>query len=123
MGEKIWFIPAFLIALGILLLSTVFAIQFPMAEEVRFIDKWEHGFAYFALVTSFLFAFKKTDSLSNRISRRILIGSGCYGLVLEFAQATFFPARFFEWYDALANVLGALIGFGAFHLIFRKTDG
>ena len=110
MNAKIWFIPAGMVAIGILLLSTV--LSFPVqVEGVGYLDKIEHCFAYFVLCTSFLFAFKKASMLTKKWSIILLAATSVYGLGLEFAQYTLFPNRYFEWLDAGANVLGAFIGF------------
>lgn len=114
----IWFIPAFAVALGIFLLSTFLAIPIQV-EGVSYVDKIEHGFAYFILVLSFLIAFKKADKLSAKTSYWLLVLASMYGLTLELAQYVFFAHRFFEWIDAAANVLGALIGFFVFKLVDR----
>ena len=109
MKHTLWFIPAFLVFLGILLLSTI--LTFPMqVEGVKFLDKWEHTFAYAVLVISFLVAFQKNGLLQPKNWLLLLVGCALYGILLEVAQFVFFPNRFFEWFDALANVLGALIG-------------
>lgn len=116
-NNTIWFVPAFLVAIGIFLLSTF--LSFPMqVEGVDFIDKWQHCFAYFFLIASFMYAFKKVNILSSRTSIYLLIGGSLYGLLLELAQYSFFPNRYFEWIDALANVLGVILGFLVFKLIF-----
>ena len=114
----IWFIPAFAIAFGIFLLSTFLAIPIQV-EGLSYVDKIEHCFAYFVLVLSFLIAFKKADRLSTKASYWLLFLASMYGLMLELAQYIFFAHRFFEWVDAAANVLGALIGFFVFKLVDR----
>lgn len=114
--ELIWFIPAIAIALCIFALSTFLA--FPIqAEGVNHLDKWEHTFAYFVLSFSFLLAFKKSERLTSKISLLVLFISGAYGLSLEFVQFQFFEYRVFEWYDALANILGAVLGYLVFLLL------
>ena len=57
-------------------------------------------------------AFEKSDVL-------VVLLSSVYGLTLEFAQFQFFTYRYFEWADAVANVLGAVLGF----LIFLTVKG
>ncbi|WP_370086799.1 VanZ family protein [Ekhidna sp.] len=116
--DLIWFVPAVCVALGIFLLSTFLA--FPVQiEEVSYFDKIEHCFAYLVLILSFLIAFKKTNRLTNGMSIKLLLISSLYGFGLEFTQYVFFPNRFFEWVDAIANVLGAVLGFLVFKLFDR----
>lgn len=114
----IWFIPALCVALGIFLLSTIFAVPIQV-EGVSGIDKMEHAFAYFVLTFSFLLAFNKSNLLSSRIILLVVIFSAIYGLGLEFIQYYFFEFRVFEWKDALANLAGVLIGFIAFKFFYR----
>lgn len=111
----IWFIPAIAVALGIFLLSTFLAIPIQM-EGVSYLDKVEHCFAYFVLVLSFLIAFRKTEILSKKVSLILVISASAYGFALELVQYQFFEYRVFEWIDALANILGVVIGFVVFKL-------
>lgn len=108
-----WYMLAVAIAIGILLLSTVFSVPFQI-EGISYLDKWEHTFAYFALSFSFLHAFWKAGKLSAKTTLLIILFAVLYGLLLEFVQFTFFPDRYFEWVDALANSLGSLLGLFAF---------
>ena len=114
----LWFIPAYSIALGIFLLSTF--LSFPVqVTEVSYFDKIEHFFAYFVLVISFLVAFKKTGILTQKRSYTMLLAVSFYGFALELAQYSLFPNRYFEWIDAVANVLGVVVGFVLFKLLVR----
>ena len=114
-----WFTPAILIAIGIFALSTFLTIPVQV-EGVSNVDKWQHTFAYFVLSFSFLLAYKRTHRLTKQISILVLLSSAGYGLALELVQYLFFEYRYFEWVDALANVLGAIIGFVLFRVIFGK---
>lgn len=114
--EMIWFLPAILVTIGIFALSTFLALPIQI-EGVSHLDKWEHTFAYFVLSFSFLFAYQKSEKLTKKISFLVLLLTGMYGLSLEFVQYQFFAYRYFEWADALANVLGAILGFVMFLLL------
>ena len=37
-----------------------------------------------------------------------------FGITMEGMQFAFFPERYFEWADVLANTLGAFAGYGVF---------
>ncbi len=113
-----WFIPACTVALGIFLLSTVFAIPIQV-EGISGIDKIEHAFAYLVLTFSFLFAFQKARKITIKTALFVVVLSALYGLALEFVQYYFFEYRVFEWRDALANLTGVFIGFGLFKLVYR----
>ena len=119
--EIIWFIPAILVALGILALSTFFAIPIQI-EGVNHLDKWEHTFAYFVLSLSFLVAFKKSKRLMKNTSLKVLVVAGAYGLILEYVQFRFFEYRVFEWADAIANVIGAVLGFLLFLVVNKRSS-
>lgn len=122
LNNRIWFVPAVLVFLGIFLLSTFLALPIQV-EGVSGIDKWEHAFAYMVLIVTFLYAFKKNKRLTNRIKWFILVLGGMYGFLLELVQYFFFSYRFFEWYDALANLTGALLGFLIFTLLKGDRNG
>ncbi len=119
--ELFWFIPPILVAIGIFALSTFFAIPIQV-EGVNHLDKWEHTFAYFVLTFSFLLAFKKKGKLTTKVSVMVLLVAGFYGLSLEMIQFQFFEYRVFEWADAIANLLGAILGFLLFRLFRTKIS-
>lgn len=113
----VWFVPALVVALGILALSTFLSVPIQI-EGVTYIDKWQHLFAYSVLCLSFLYAFLKSGNLTKGNTVRILLFCSAYGLSLEFVQFFLFPNRFFEWIDALANTGGVFVGFWVFRLFF-----
>lgn len=115
MKSIVWFIPAFLVFLGILLLSTALSIPVQI-EGIAFTDKINHAFAYLVLVVSSLIAFEKNDILNVRSWLILVLCCVAYGVILEIVQLTFFPNRYFEWWDAAANVTGTLIGSLGFRL-------
>ena len=119
LNQKIWFLPAIAVTLGIFALSTF--LSFPVqVEGVGYFDKIEHCFAYFVLVLSFLIAYQRAGVLTKKRALYILLLSASYGFSLELVQYLFFAYRYFEWLDAGANVLGALLGFGVF-MIFKRV--
>lgn len=115
----LWFVPAVIVALGIFVLSTFLALPIQI-KGVEAIDKWEHTFAYLILSLSLLTAFRKTEKLNPHRSSFILLFCIVYGIVLELVQYYFFQHRYFEWADALANVVGATLGFFIFGFLNRK---
>ncbi|PCI76905.1 MAG: hypothetical protein COB20_09485 [SAR86 cluster bacterium] len=118
MKPTFWFIPPLLISTTIFLLSTVLSVSFQI-EGVSYTDKLSHTFAYFALTITLLLAFYKNEMLRTTNWLFLIIACSAYGVLLEFVQYGFFPNRYFEWLDALANVSGALIGGFTFRL-FKK---
>lgn len=105
---------AYLPALLWLLLVTVLSVS-PGVPAPKFnlfsTDKIGHACAY-ALLTWLLFrGFKSANSrAANGMESLIIFGiSTGYGILMEFVQGTFFPYRFFEIDDMIANGTGALI--------------
>lgn len=109
MKSIIWFIPSFLVFVGILLLSTVLSIPVQI-EGVGYTDKISHVFAYSVLILSLLVAFHVNGLLKRRTWILLIFFCGLYGILLELTQYSLFPNRYFEWLDAISNVMGALIG-------------
>lgn len=114
MRKIVWFIPSVLVFLGIFFLSTMLSVPIQL-EGVSFLDKIEHTFAYFVLIITLLFGFYKGSSLNPKTMLLLMLGCSFYGVLLEWIQFMFFPNRYFEWFDALANVSGVLLG----SLVFR----
>ncbi|MEQ9403494.1 MAG: VanZ family protein [Cyclobacteriaceae bacterium] len=118
MRSIVWFLPAFFVFLGILLLSTVFSVPVQI-EGVSYLDKIEHAFAYLVLTISFLYGFYKNQSLKKSTWILLMVLCALYGTTLELIQYTFFPNRYFEWLDATANLAGVLLG-GFSFIIFTN---
>ncbi len=114
----LWFIPSLVVFIGILLLSTVLSIPVQI-EGVGYTDKLSHIFAYFVLIITLLFAFYKNGLLKPKNWLLLIVLCSVYGVLLEFTQYSLFPNRYFEWLDAIANVLGAFIGSVIFRFIWR----
>ena len=111
------YLPAIGWSVIILLLSTRATISVPESWSSIFApDKLGHTFMYGVLTWLLLWAFRQ-----NAIEKAIiwtLIISISYGILMEVIQYTFFPNRFFEVYDIIANISGSLIGL----LIFKLND-
>ncbi len=119
LNQKIWFLPAIAVTVGIFALSTFLSLPVQV-EGIEYLDKIEHCFAYFVLVLSFLIAYRRAGVLTKKRSLCILLLSASYGFSLELVQYLFFSYRYFEWLDAGANALGVFFGFGVF-MIFKRV--
>ena len=112
------FFPAFLWAIIICVLSLMPSRNL---TELRFDllapDKLAHVAVYALLSFLWLWGYKETNRKKVSI---VLLGSIILGVLLEIAQYLFFPDRFFELYDILANVIGAIIGIIAL-FFYHKT--
>ncbi len=107
---KIPYLPAFIWLVIITILSTSPGVPMPKFNLFS-TDKLGHAAAY-ALLTWLLF--KGVKAAKNRSANWkeatvIFCLAAGYGVLMEFVQGTFFPYRFFEIDDMLANGIGALI--------------
>lgn len=113
--ERFWnFFPAFFGGVAIFVLSTSSSTQLP--EHWISPDKIAHFIAYGGLTFLVLEGFSRTGRLTR--SKIILSIFLCtfYGVLLEIIQYTFFPDRYFQIEDAVANFLGA----GGGYILFRS---
>jgi len=83
-------------------------------------DKVGHFGVYAILTWLWLWAL----SLKNTINFRqlLIIGSlaAIYGVAMEVIQYSFFPNRFFEVLDIIANIIGCLLGAYFFNFYHRR---
>lgn len=79
-------------------------------------DKAAHTFVYGLLVYLAL----RARSIDGKPNLYLIIGvilaSTAYGFFLEVLQKTFFPYRYFEWGDVIANTVGSIAGYFVFKL-------
>lgn len=112
------FLPAFLWAIIICILSLMPSKNLPELHfDLLAPDKLAHTAVYALLSFLWLWAYKE-----RKMSYAFIVfsGSAILGILLEVAQYLFFPDRFFELYDILANVIGAIIGIIAL-FFYHKT--
>lgn len=93
-------------------------------EGIGYTDKIQHVFAYASLSFTVLIPLHRFQAFGILNPMKIMVLCAGYGLLLELIQYTFFPNRYFEWQDALANVIGVLIGGMLFAMVKRwlKTN-
>lgn len=96
----------------------------PNLPETNFFepDKLAHLFVYGVLVYLALRACKSVKNLTLRIVIVVIISSALYGLLLEIVQKTFFPYRFFEWGDVVANTIGSILGWIIFSYFNKQKS-
>ncbi|HHM21213.1 MAG TPA: hypothetical protein ENJ20_04225 [Bacteroidetes bacterium] len=111
--------PAFLWAACILYLSTKGGVQLPHLGISP--DKIGHFGAYFLLGWFVLAGLKKTGRQSRRTALLAMTGVSLYGVLLEAIQWAFFPHRYFEVWDMIANITGAFLSCYLFSLFNHKT--
>ena len=113
------FLPAIVWAIAILGLSISPSIQLP--ETIVSPDKLGHLFAYGTLAWLVFRALSKKGSYSAKTAILAVTVVTSYGIALEFVQGTFFPNRYFEVWDMVANFAGAILSYFAFTFYFTKT--
>jgi len=96
----------------------------PNLPETNFFepDKLAHLFVYGVLVYLALRALKSVEKLTMQTIIGTVILSALYGLSLEYIQKAFFPGRYFEWGDALANSLGSILGWIIFSYFNKRKS-
>lgn len=83
-------------------------------KDFRFIDKWTHFVMYATLTITIWWEYSRHH---NRVCWQRLIVGGIIcpiimGCLVELAQAHLTTCRSGDWFDALCNSLGVLLGTG-----------
>lgn len=123
-SNLISFFPAIIWSLIILYLSSGPGIQLPPSFwDFIAVDKVGHLVFYGILAYLIAFGFYKIKNqfINKKTLFISLIISSIYGICLEFMQYSFFPNRYFEILDIIANISGSIIGILFFKYIYYKT--
>ena len=87
------------------------------------IDKIGHAVVY-AILTLLILRGYFTKNAKQVLAVSILISaviiSSVYGVMMEVMQFSFFPGRFFEVLDIIANIIGSIIGLIVFKHFFYQ---
>ncbi|NNE29982.1 MAG: VanZ family protein [Saprospiraceae bacterium] len=115
------FFPAIVWSLIILGLSTMPGVSLPQswADLISF-DKLAHLVVYALLSFLVLRALSKIEGLNRKNLVKTLVFCGLYGILMESIQYGFFPDRYFEVLDIIANIIGSFIGAWMFYYLHRK---
>lgn len=86
--------------------------------SIKVSDKSLHGFAYFGLSLSWLFAVRKSHT---NIKWKIRIGFSIFllGVLLEYLQGNFTSYRTTDFFDVVANAVGIIIAVISFRNLLR----
>jgi VanZ family protein len=84
--------------------------------EIQFGDKVVHFFLYFFLIIVWLLACQKLWQYKYYFITVIIL----WGIIIEFLQEYFIAFRTGDIYDALANGVGAIIGFIGYKYFLKK---
>ncbi|MEZ4988913.1 MAG: VanZ family protein [Saprospiraceae bacterium] len=103
------FIPAIAWAIFILWASTSGGVNLP-EPPLRLLepDKIAHFGAYLVFGTLVLWAWHKKGLLDNKHKIYSVVGCALYGILMEIMQFSFFPGRYFEVNDIIANIIGSI---------------
>lgn len=104
------FVPAAIWLVIVTYLSTSGGVPLPKFDLFS-ADKIGHAGAYAILVWLLLWGIWKTKNREATGGEKFLVFAlaAGYGAFMEWVQGTFFPGRFFEYDDMLANAAGALL--------------
>ncbi len=113
------YLPAILCALVIFYLSVSSGVQIPDMGISP--DKIGHLAAYGMLAWLFFWGLKKDGKITRANMQKTVLGVSGYGIFLEFVQWAFFPHRYFELWDMVANITGACLSYLLFRTFIIKT--
>lgn len=119
MNKKIAGVLAILWWLAITWLSTRGGIPLPGFHLLQ-TDKLAHAAAYALFAFLLLLSWWPTSKLAYLFLYLIVVG---YGAIMEWVQFRFFPNRFFELDDMIANGIGAAGSTLLFYLIAKRKKG
>ncbi|MCC6411710.1 MAG: VanZ family protein [Saprospiraceae bacterium] len=87
-------------------------------------DKLVHAFVYGVLVWLGLRAFRRYrpgNALTLMQGFGMFTFASAWGAMMEYIQGAYFPGRFFEFDDMIANTAGAAMAWLLFFILYRKS--
>ena len=107
-----------LVALAIIILSTIPIPEVKPLEEVPLIDKWVHFVMYASMsIAMWIDQRNSHRPLSGTYYLWMFILPSCLGGIMELVQAYLTKCRSGEWLDAIADAIGVAIGTVGCYLI------
>lgn len=120
--QNIAWLPALLWTGTIFILSTRGKVSMSLPFDFVGPDKIAHLGSYALLCWLILWAIRIQQRLAPPYPYSwVIMGCILYGLGLEVVQKTWFPDRYFEWGDFLANSIGVFAGWLFFHYFYPKA--
>lgn len=121
------YLPVLIWTLIIIKLSTGPGVQIPFTwNNIIGIDKFGHLFFYLMHTILLYWAFEKQVIFKTQQHRKwiSLLLSTILGISLEIVQFSFYPNRYFEILDIIANIIGSYLGSHLFVTVNRlnKTE-
>lgn len=99
--------------LGIFILLSIPGEEFGPPPRIPHLDKAIHTFLFGMHVwlwCLYLHTRLRNKAGRNRLFLLVFIISGIYGILMEYHQKYFVPNRGFDYYDMVADVTGAALG-------------
>lgn len=88
--------------------------------DFDYIDKVGHFGVYWILAMLMLWGvYKQGQPIIGKTLFTVVVIGVTYGVLIELMQYLFFPDRYFEFLDALANTIGCIFGIASFKLFFK----
>ena len=115
-----YFIPAIIWAGIIFVVSSIPDLSTP-SIGVNFSDKLAHFGVYSILGILTAYGFDKYGYRGKKIILYGILLTGFYGIFDEFHQY-FVPGRFLEFFDIVADILGAFVGIVVYVKIFNRNN-
>lgn len=115
MKEKILNYPfSFILITAIWIICMIPVPETPL-NDVCFIDKWTHFVMYASLTVTIWWEYISRHRKSSQFKmKRLLIGGIlcpiAMGCLIELAQAYFTTCRSGDWFDAVCNAIGVILG-------------
>lgn len=107
-----------LVAIAIVVLSTIPVPEIKPLEEVPLIDKWVHFLMYAVLSTAMWWDLRsRHQKIMTSYYLLMLILPTLLGGLMELAQAYLTTCRSGDWWDAIADAIGSVIGTVVCYLI------
>jgi VanZ family protein len=106
------------VAIAIVVLSTIPVPEIKPLEEVPLIDKWVHFLMYAVLSTAMWWDLRSRHlKIMTSYYLLMLILPTLLGGLMELAQAYLTTCRSGDWWDAIADAIGSVIGTVVCYLI------
>ncbi len=85
-------------------------------------DKLAHAVVYGILSYLAIRAYSADNQVLWKHLAIVAILASGYGILMEIIQGTFFPHRFFEVPDIIANIIGSLVGIWIFNFLQHRKQ-
>ena len=117
------FIPALAWCIVILALSTGSGISLPKDWWNLFSpDKFGHAIVYGVLAVLIYRGLAESNMGITKKNALSILLSTAYGILMEILQYSFFPGRYFEVLDIIANIIGSILGVTIFYYFFIRKN-